>query len=101
MTGSEYYAIINEIRSGFNSEETRKVIKDTVKVEIIRDYFEEHYSCPTDESPLEPFKGPPRLLNSPITAEEVQKAASKLRNNKAVGLDGIPNELLKHATASY
>ena len=41
--------------------------------------------------------GPPRPLNTPITSSEVQYAASKLKNGKAVGPDEIPNELLKYA----
>ena len=77
------------------------VLKDTDKARIIRDYFEEHYTCPADETPLEPFYGPPRPLNTPITVDEVRRAASKLRNGKAVGPDGIPNEFLKHATTSF
>ena len=73
------------------------VTNNVDKVNIIRDYFEKHYSCPDDETPLEPFEGNPRPLSNPISSEEVETAAKRLRNNKAVGPDGIPNEFLKFA----
>ena len=36
------------------------------------------------------------ILNEPITLEEVEKAVWKGKLKMAVGLDGIPNEILKH-----
>ena len=39
-------------------------------------------------------------LNKPITATEVQKIIQKLKNKKAVGIDRIPNEVLKNAKAT-
>ena len=35
-------------------------------------------------------------LNLPITSQEVQESISKIRINKAPGLDKITNEMLKH-----
>ena len=35
-------------------------------------------------------------LNCKISLEELQKVINKSKNGKAVGLDGIPNELLRH-----
>ena len=77
------------------------VFNSSDKAHLIRRYFSDHYTCPEDEVPLTPFIGTARPLNSPITSEEVKFAASKLRNGKAVGPDGIPNELLKYATPSF
>ena len=77
------------------------VFNSSDKAHLIRRYFSDHYTCPDDEVPLTPFIGTARPLNSPITSEEVKFAASKLRNGKAVGPDGIPNELLKYATSSF
>ena len=37
------------------------------------------------------------LSHNPISSFEVEQAAKKLRNGKAVGPDGIPNEFLKHS----
>ena len=67
------------------------------KADIIRNYFELHYTGPDSKPPLEPFFGSPQPLNNPITSFEVQQAAKKLRNGKAVGPDSIPNEFLKHS----
>ena len=62
---------------------------------IVREWFLQHYT--SSDAPLEPFTGPPRPLQTPITCDEVKYAASKLKNGKAVGPDQIPNELLKYA----
>ena len=81
--------------SVFNTK-NQLVDNDSDKAEIIRNYFEEHYTGPESEPPIEPFIGIPRPLHNPISAVEVELAAKKLRNGKAVGPDGIPNEFLKH-----
>jgi len=80
--------------SVFNSE-SQLVASDEEKAEIIREWFHHHYT--SSDPPLDPFTGPPRPLSTPITTTEVQFAASKLKNGKAVGPDQIPNELLKYA----
>ena len=36
------------------------------------------------------------LLNAPITKQEVKKSVEKSRFGKAVGVDGVSNELLKN-----
>ena len=56
------------------------VASDEEKASIIREWFLHHYT--SSESPLEPFTGPPRALSTPISAFEVQHAASKLKNGK-------------------
>ena len=38
-------------------------------------------------------------LDNPISIEEIDKAIKKLKNKKAVGLDGIRNEMIKQAQA--
>ena len=80
--------------SVFNSK-NQLVASDDEKASIIREWFKNHYT--SSDPPLVPFTGPPRPLNTPITSSEVQYAASKLKNGKAVGPDEIPNELLKYA----
>ena len=37
-------------------------------------------------------------LNKPFSMTEFQTTISKLKNNKAVGPDRIPNEFIKHVT---
>ncbi|KAL5257617.1 hypothetical protein ACHWQZ_G012511 [Mnemiopsis leidyi] len=78
--------------SVFNAD-NQMVDNDRDKADIIRNYFEEHYTGPESEPPIEPFTGIPRPLHDPISAVEVELAAKKLRNGK----DGIPNEFLKHS----
>ena len=72
---------------------------DTDKAEIVRAFFQQHYTGP--ELPLNAFMGDPRPLNNPITSTEVQLAAQRLKNGKAVGPDEIPNELLKYAPPAF
>ena len=75
------------------------ITSDAEKADVIRDYFEQQFTG--NEPPLDPFEGPPRALNTPITASEVSVALSKLKNNRACGPDNIPNELLKYAGDSF
>ena len=49
---------------------------------------------------MEPFIGPPRPLASPFTCDEIGAAARSLKNGRANGPDGIPNELLKYSSNS-
>lgn len=84
--------------SVFNSE-NQLVASDDEKANIIREWFLQHYT--STDPPLEPFIGPPHPLQTPISTAEVQYAASKLKNGKAVGPDQIPNELLKYSPASF
>ena len=37
------------------------------------------------------------ILNAPITKDEVIYSLSKLKNNKASGIDGIPAEIFKYS----
>ena len=74
--------------------------------------FEKLYCSTTDDTFDDVFKvtkmrelnstslittnGSSELLNCNISQEEVMKAVNSAKNNKAVGLDGVPNELLHH-----
>lgn len=51
----------------------------------------------TTLTPILKFIGDPRRLNQEITVEEVMKAIKRLRNNRAVGPDGVSNEWYKYA----
>ena len=62
---------------------------------MVAEYFEQQLT--RDEAPLEPFIGPPRPLASPFTCDEIGAVARSLKNRPAIGLDGIPNELLKYS----
>ena len=42
-----------------------------------------------------------RVLTSQFTAEEISNGISKLKNNKASGLDSISNEMIKASALSF
>ena len=75
------------------------IANDADKADAIKQFFEAQFTG--NEPPLEPFIGPARSLNTPITPDEVSVALKKLKNNRACGPDMIPNELLKYAGTSF
>ena len=92
----------NKSTSVFVHNEDNQFVNSNVdKCNIVRDYFKQHYTSSVNEPALEPFIGPPQPLTNPITVEEVEMAAKKLKNNKALGPDGIPNEFLKYASPAF
>ena len=63
------------------------------KVEVITEYFENIFSQDTtNDIPVIT----PQKLKEPITAEEVNKAVKKLKNNKSPGCDNVQAELIKY-----
>ena len=70
------------------------IASDERKASVVRDYLEKQLTG--DEQPLEPFEGVPRPLNLPFTGDEIHAATKSLKNGRADGPDGIPNELIKY-----
>ena len=64
------------------------------KARIIKEYFEAEFNN-ADEPTLPAFLDPPSSLNSPITVAEIERAISKLKSGKAVGIDRVPGEIMK------
>ena len=83
---------------GVHDEQGCLIGTDKGKAEVIRAYLEKQFT--KDETPLEPFDGPPRPLSSPLTGNEIRQATKSLKNGRANGPDGIPNELLKYSTST-
>ena len=74
------------------------IASDDMKASVVRDYLEEQLTG--DEQPLEPFEGVPRPLNQPFTGSEIHAATKSLKNGRANGPDGIPNELIKYSSSA-
>jgi len=62
----------------------------------IASHFADQFNDHPTATKLDPFIGPPRPLNSPVTVTEVQRSLDKLNNGRAAGYDNIPAELLKY-----
>ncbi len=82
-----------------HNEEGHVIASDSDKADAIKDYFEQQFTG--NEPSLDPFNGPAKPLNTPISTDEVLSALTKLKNNRACGPDSIPNELLKYAGVSF
>ena len=71
------------------------VASEAEQLEIITEFFEKLFSrvgTETDEVYIESKK-----MEPPFTAEEIQTAARKLKNNKSTGPDEVKAEFIKHA----
>lgn len=82
-----------------HNEEGNFIVTDAGKAQVIRDYWEKQFTC--EDDPLQAFIGEGRCLDTPITCDEVKKAAKALKNNKATGPDKVYNEWLKNAGPKF
>ena len=73
-----------------------RIMDDTEAAEYVRAHFVTQFSN-VNKPPLEPHPPNPQPLSYPILPSEVDKAIRKLKNRRAVGLDGLCAELLKNA----
>ena len=65
------------------------------KYQTVKKHFHDHFYNPEVDE-IQPFIGDPRPLENKITRDEVKAATKAMNNNKAMGDDGIPLELLKY-----
>jgi hypothetical protein len=79
-----------------NNADGERIMNDIDAAEYVRTYFVSQFSdvC---KPPLEAHTTKPCPLQRPVQANEVQVAVKKLKNGRAVGLDGLSAELVKNA----
>lgn len=82
-----------------HNEEGNFIATDVGKAQLIRDYWEKQFTC--EDDPLQAFVGEGRCLDTPITCDEVKKAAKALKNNKATGPDKVYNEWLRNTGPKF
>ena len=76
-----------------NDKDGRTIHDINSQVDLLTSHFESQFS-PNNMTNVIQHQG---TLQYPISHEEVQAAAAKLKNHRASGPDSIPNELLKYA----
>lgn len=77
------------------------ILNDKCKADIVKAWFEKQFTN-TNASPIPPFDGEPSPLDTPITWQEVKKAARQLNNGReGIGPDGVQNELTKYAPDEF
>ena len=69
----------------------KRITSEEDQVVVITDHFSKLFSYGD-----KPSKPTPSMMDPPYTSEEIEKAAGKLKNKKAVGRDEVQAELIKY-----
>ena len=82
-----------------HDDEGKNIVNEKEKYQAVKKHFQQQLY---DENAIDitQFQGKPRPLINMITADEVTKSLQRMSNNRAVGEDGIPAELLKYGPDS-
>ena len=62
-------------------DNNKLIFNDAAKASALKIWFKKQFTGDKTEPALEPFVGPPRPLDNPITPTEVASAARALKNN--------------------
>ena len=96
-----YYGAAKILSKGYDkkditveNEKGEKAGTDDEKARIIMEYFKREFND-NNEPTLPAFLDPPSSLDTPISEKETERAISKLKSGKAVGLDRVPGEVVK------
>ncbi|KAI8496692.1 hypothetical protein Bbelb_253470 [Branchiostoma belcheri] len=73
------------------------LVKPLDLANIISKRFESLFKFNIDAAPLPPFQAAP--LRKPVKASEVARAASRLKNGRSFGAEGVAKELLKYRSS--
>ena len=99
---SRYFAALKEVQrerkqENLVVEDKNKKIAATEEeqVKIVSEYFKKMLAPEGKESNILEF--PPHKMVTPFTADEITKAAKKLKNGKRPGPDNVELELIKYA----
>ena len=105
------FEAVRELKNNTNStkqqtisvhdEDNNLISNDSAKASALKTWFQNQFTGNNTEPALDPFVGPPRSLDNPITPSEVESAAKALKNNRATGPDGVQNELLKYGGVGF
>ena len=99
---SRYFAAQKEVKSDRKQEnlvvegKNKKIAAtEEGKVKIVSEYFKKMLAPEGKESNILEF--PPHKMVTPFAADEIAKAAKKLKNGKSPGPDNVELELIKYA----
>ena len=101
---TKYYYVLREMQKENNKKKTTIFVKDEEgnipgsnkeKIKVIQGYFQKTLAPADMEDEF--LSVPPCEMEKKFTAEEIQKIAQKLNNNKAPGPDKLHAEYIKHA----
>ena len=101
---TKYFYVLRDLQNVNNNKKAAIIVKDKEgncpgatedKIKIIEEYFKE--TLAPNNMKEEILNVPPEAMAQKFTANEIQKVAKKLNNDKACGPDQLHAEYIKHA----
>ena len=101
---TKYFYVLREMQNEDKNKKASIIVKDEQgnapgsnkeKIKVIQDYFQKTLAPGDMEDEF--LSVPPCDMQEKFTAEEIQRIAKRLNNNKAAGPDKLHAEYIKHA----
>ena len=101
---TKYFNVLREMQNEDKNKKASIIVKDEKgnvpgsnkeKIKVIQDYFQK--TLAPEEMEDEFLSVPPCDMKEKFNAEEIQRIAKRLNNNKAAGPDKLHAEYIKHA----